>query len=107
VSLIAQFLTQEATWEKLTGRNSYTGNTYDDPETINVRWYTETERVDASAGVADQGVRHVSTTHISTQTEVSVGDRITDENGVARFVEAVRKNRAANGTFSHYVATLQ
>ncbi len=107
MTFIAQFLTQEATWEKLTGTNSYTGNTYNAPVTINVRWYTETKRVDASAGAADQGVRHLAVTHISTQTAVSVGDRVTDENGVERFVESVRKNRAANGTFSHYVATLQ
>ena len=102
MSLIAQFLTQEATWEKVTGRNSYTGNTYEDPETINVRWYTETNRVDTGSGIVT-----TASTFISTQTEVSVGDRITDEDGVERFVESVRKNRAANGTFSHYVAALQ
>ena len=99
---VARFLRQEATLESLTARDSYSGNTYDDPVTINVRWFTETDRVDNG-----ERVIRTSSSHISTTTEVKVGDRITDENGTVRYVEAVRKNRSAKGTFSHYVASLQ
>jgi len=102
MSIAARFLKQEATWESLTARDSYAGNTYADPETINVRWFTETDRVDSG-----ERVIRTSTSHISTLTAIKVGDRITDENGTVRYVEAVRKNRSTKGTTSHYVASLQ
>ena len=99
---VARYFRQEATLESLTARDSYDGNTYDDPVTINVRWYTETDRVDNG-----ERVIRTSSSHISTLADVKVGDRITDEAGTVRYVEAVRKNRSSKGTFSHYVASLQ
>ena len=102
MSIIHRFLRQEATWEEKTGTDSYSGNTYAAPVTIDVRWFTETERVDT-----DEGIVRVASTYISTTTAVQVGDRITDEEGVVRYVESVRKNRTAKGSFSHYVAALQ
>jgi hypothetical protein len=105
MSVIHRFLRQEATWEKLTDANSYTGDTFDNPETISVRWFTETERVEDQD--AADGIITLAKTYISTTTAVSTGDRITDENGTVRFVESVRKNRTAKGSFSHYVAALQ
>lgn len=102
MTIAARFLRQEATLERLLAANSYDGNTYDDPVTIAVRWFTETERLDAG----DSIVRTAST-YISTLELVKVGDRVTDENGTVRFVESVRKNRNVKGTFSHYVAALQ
>jgi hypothetical protein len=102
MTIAARFLRQEATWQRLLSSDSYNGDTYDDAETIAVRWFTETDRLDTA-----QGITRVATTYISTLTEVAVGDRITDENGTIRFVESVRKNRSVKGTVSHYVAALQ
>lgn len=102
MTIVARFLRQEATWEKLLSTDSYSGDTYDDPETISVRWFTETDRL-----MTDREVIRVSSSMISTTTAVSVGDRITDENGTVRYVESVRKNRSVKGAFSHYVAALQ
>ena len=105
MSIIHRFLRQEATWEALTDANSYTGDTFADAETISVRWFTETERIEDQEGA--DGIITLAKTYISTTTAVSTGDKITDENGTVRFVESVRKNRSAKGTFSHYVAALQ
>lgn len=101
----AKFFKQEASWEKLTAANSYSGDSFEDPETINVRWFTETSLVATSE--TNLSVTRVAKTFISTLTAVSTGDRITDENGTSRLVNNVRKNRATTGTFSHYVAELQ
>jgi len=99
---VQRFLRQEATLEVLQARDSYDGNTYDDPQTIAVRFFTETERVDDG-----EGITRVASTYVSTTATVKVGDRITDENGTARYVESVRKNRDVKGSFSHFVAALQ
>lgn len=99
---VQRFMRQEATLESLQARDAYDGNTYADPETINVRFFTETERVDDG-----EGITRVASTYVSTTATVKVGDRITDENGTARYVESVRKNRDVKGSFSHFVAALQ
>jgi len=106
---VQRFLRQEATLERRTGSDSYAGDTFDAPVTIAVRFFTETERVDndGSASDAARSITRIASTYVSTTASVSVGDRITDENGTARYVESVRKNRDVKGTFSHFVAALQ
>ena len=98
---VAHFFRQEADLEVLEATDSYAGDTFADPVTIDVRWFNEVEAIRD-----DDGTQYVSSSHISTLTEIKSGDRVTDEDGVQRRVVEVRKNRKANGVFSHYVAYL-
>lgn len=98
----ARFFQQTAAWEKLTGSDPYEGDTFDAAQDISVRWYTSNDLVRDA-----QGNEVVSSGRISTTTEVSVGDKVTDEMSRERRVVTVRKNRDTRGKFSHYVAHLK
>jgi len=98
---VAHLFKQEATLEVRQATDSYAGDTFDDPVTIDVRWFNEVQAVRT-----DDGTQYVSSSHISTLVEVKAGDRVTDEDGVVRRVVEVRKNRSTRGVFSHYVAYL-
>ena len=98
----ARYFQQTASWEQLTASNSYSGDTYATASTINVRWFTENELVRN-----DDGQEEVASARVSTTTAISVGDRITAEDGRARIVIQVRKNRSVAGLVSHYVGWLK
>ena len=98
---VARFFRSLATYEALTGSNSYTGDTFSPAASIRVRWDFQNRLVRNG-----EGQEVTVSAHVSTLTALAVGDRITDPAGVARRVIAVRTNRDTRGRLSHYVASL-
>lgn len=99
---VARFFRESATLQRLTGGNDFSGRTYDPPEEIKVRWYTENRLIRD-----DEGQELTTNARVSTVTEVRNGDLITPgAGGTARTVRQVRTNRDVRGRFSHYIAWL-
>lgn len=99
--LATPFLVQSITLERRTASDAYSGDTFAAPLTVR-GWWHDVQRLVR----ADDGREVVSTSHVSVQADVSVGDRVIDPQGVAREVIAVTTNRALNGRLSHRVAYL-
>lgn len=99
--LVDRFLKQAAVLERRTATDAYRGTSYAAPETIKVRWHAE-----VTVLRTDDGREITSNAHISTATEITEGDRLTDEAGRAREILRVRRNRDTRGRFSHYVGYL-
>ena len=97
----SDFFRERASLERLLGRDSYSGDTFYDAESIWVRWLQETQQVQTASG------REVLTmARVSTMTPLSEGDRLEHEDGHRGRVVRVRRNRSTDGRFSHYVADL-
>lgn len=99
--MVTPFLRQTAVLERRTATSAREGNTYAAPETIDVRWYSE-----ETVLRFDDGREIVSGSHISTRALISEGDRVTDEDGRARAIVRVRRNRDTRGAFSHWIGYL-
>lgn len=99
--MVTPFLRQTAVLERRTATSAREGNTYTAAETIRVRWYSE-----ETVLRFDDGREIISGAHISTPALISEGDRLTDEDGRARAIVRVRRNRDTRGAFSHYVGYL-
>ena len=98
---VARFFQQSATHEPKAGVNGYGEPSFGTAELIRVRWQTGNELVRTQ-----DGQEVTSAASLSTLTEVTVGDRITDEAGIDRTVVQVRVNRHTRGRLSHYRAWL-
>ena len=98
---VGRFFFQQCVLERRVGTDAYGGNTYGIPTTIRVRWFNE---VTVLRTETDREV--TSDAHISTESVIRAGDRITDEDGRKREVVVVRLNRNTRGEFSHFVGYL-
>jgi hypothetical protein len=98
---VERFFLQKCTLERRIGTDAYNGTTYGIPTVIRVRWYNETNLLRTATSR-----ELTSDAHISTDTLIRIGDRITDEDGRKREVVEVRLNRNTRGVFSHFLGFL-